>query len=345
MPFIVEGFEQGDRAVHIVDPESRDAHIERLNAVGIDASAAAAARQLEVLTWPETYMRGGTFDGTAQLAYIRQTMDEGPALGYPWTRLIGSTEWARDADTASALIAYEDRVDALLSMLPGVAVCTYDLNHHTARTIADVLDVHPIAVVGGVLRASRSPARLAPRDRLLAAASYLFSEHGIQATGVDALIARAGVAKATLYRHYPSKDDLVAAWLRDTRTRWFDHVRARVDAHHADGTAAVPLFFEALADWLEFDGYRGCPYLSTASEIKDPTHPARLIVADYLGEIENWFIELLGAAGAQDPRSLGAQLHALVAGSISLAAARRSPAPVLSARDAAVSLLRDGDCD
>src|ERR1700694_4431274 len=65
-----------------------------------------------------------------------------------------------------------------------------------------------------------------PRDRILAAASALFARNGIRAVGVDAIIAAAGVAKASFYRHFRSKDDLVVAWLRDGRARWLDRVRA-----------------------------------------------------------------------------------------------------------------------
>ena len=92
LPFIVEGFEQGDRAFHIVDPELRDQHVERLRESGIDVEAAMAAHELEVQTWADSYVRGGRFDGTAQFDFLRSVLVEGRSLGYPRTRLIGSTE-------------------------------------------------------------------------------------------------------------------------------------------------------------------------------------------------------------------------------------------------------------
>jgi hypothetical protein len=80
LPFIAEGFEQGERALHIVDPLLRDEHLERLTAIGIDVPARTASHQLEVQTWADAYLRGGRFDRTAQLAYVRQRLGEGLSL-------------------------------------------------------------------------------------------------------------------------------------------------------------------------------------------------------------------------------------------------------------------------
>ena len=200
-------------------------------------AAVAGSGQLEVRTWADAYLRGGRFDRSAQRAYTRKTIAEGPELGFAWTRLIGSTEWAVEAETVHDLLFYEARIDEDLRMLPGTTVCTYDINHHSTRTIADALSVHPVALVGGVLRMPHGPARASARDRLVTAASRLFYQNGILPTGVDSVISAAGVAKATFYRHFPSKDDLVVAWLRDPRARWFDRVRAQAEAevHRADG--------------------------------------------------------------------------------------------------------------
>jgi AcrR family transcriptional regulator len=337
--FVIEGFEQGDRAFHIVDPELRDALLDRLGANGIDLDAAIASGQLEVRTWADSYVRGGTFDGAAQVEYIRRALDDGRQLGYPRTRLIGSTEWATDEETARALLAYEGRLDDYLRTVPDVVICTYDLNRHSARTIADVIATHPIALVGGVVRTNRSGATPSARERLLAAAAMLFQENGIQATGVDAIIEAAGVAKATFYRHFPSKDDLIVAWLRDPRARWFERVQARAKTSGAGPRDEILLFFEATAEWLETEGYRGCAYLNTSVEITDPAHPARVVIRETLDEIAAYLRERLTAAGYRDAEFLAMQLQALLAGAIALAVARRTGAYALTAREAAAHLL------
>jgi AcrR family transcriptional regulator len=343
VPFIVEGIEAGDRAIDIVDPVLRESHTARLRRSEIDVAGAMASGQLEVRTWQDSYLRDGTFDPSAQLAYVRAALHEGSVLGYARTRLIGSTEWAVEASTVGDLLAYEANLDDLLGNSLHLIVCTYDLRHHSARTIADVLGVHSAAVVGGELRTSGSRARGSARERLLSAASRLFQESGIQATGVDTLIAEAGIAKATFYRHFPSKDDLVVAWLKDPRTRWLDLVRRQVEAQGADGAEAVPLFFEALADWLAAEGDRGCPYLNTAVEITDASHPARTVVVEFLQDVEDYLAGLVAAAGYRNPRPLAAQLQALAAGAIMLAVARRSGAAALAARDAAVAVMKEAE--
>ena len=341
LPFIVEGFEQGDRAFHMIDPALRDRHIDQISARGVDVEAATVSGQLEVRTWADSYMRGGKFDGSAQLTYVQEALDEGRRMGFPRTRLIGSTEWAADDETARDLLDYEAGIDQYLSTVPDVAVCTYDLNRHSARTIAEVISTHPVALIGGVLRMNRGAGRASARDRLLTAASQLFPLAGVQATGVDAIIESAGVAKATFYRHFPSKDDLVVAWLRDPRTRWFDRVRAKAQASSVDPRDEILLFFESVARWLESEGYRGCPYLNASVEITDPKHPARLVIREYLDEISAHFRRLLADAGYADAEARAMQLHALLAGAISLAVARQTSAFAITAREAAGSLLSD----
>jgi AcrR family transcriptional regulator len=339
VPFVVEGFEHGDRAFQIVDPELRDPLLERLATSGIDIEAATASGQLQVRTWADSYVRGGTFDGAAQVEYIRVVLEEGRRLGFPRTRLIGSTEWATDEETARALIAYEAHLDEYLRSVPDVVICTYDLDHHSARTIADVIATHPVALVGGVLRTNRGTTRPAARERLLEAAARLFQENGIQATGVDAIIEAAGVAKATFYRHFPSKDDLIVAWLRDPRARWFERVRARAQASGAGPRDEILLFFEATAEWLETEGYRGCAYLNTSVEIADPAHPARFVIRETLDEIAAYLRDRLTAAGYRDPATLAMQLQVLLTGAISLAVARHTGTHALTAKEAAKHLL------
>jgi AcrR family transcriptional regulator len=194
-------------------------------------------------------------------------------------------------------------------------------------------------LVGGELRAAGVTPRASARERILTAAAQLFYERGIQATGVDSIITTAGVAKATFYRHFPSKDDLVVAWLRDPRSRWVDVIRARIETTNTRGFEAIQLFFQAVAEWLEVEGFRGCPYLNTGVEITDPTHPAQAVIRENLQEIEDYLYSLVVAAGYRDARALAAGLQTLVAGAISLAVPRRSTASVVAAWHAAMSLL------
>ena len=339
LPFIVDGLDRGDRVVDVVDPEVRDAHLERLRTGGVDVAGSMASRQLEVMTWADAYLRGGRFDRSAQLAYLRRTVAETRDLGYPLARYIGSTEWAVEEDTVRVLLEYEVRVDAFLSKIPDVFVCTYDLTHHSARTIAGALDVHRAAIVGGVLRARRETAPVTARERLIAAASQLFHEAGIQATGVDSIISVAGVAKATFYRHFPSKDDLVVAWLVNEQSNWFAGVRRAAEDRATSPVDIIPSLFDAAAEWFEVNGFRGCPYLNASAEITDPAHPARPVIRAFLDYVAEQLGEVAAAAHLPDPERSGRQLKVLMSGAITQALAYDSIAPFETGREAAMHLV------
>ena len=341
LPFIAQGLMAGERGIQIVDSAVRAEHLDRLGQEGIDVAGLIASGQLAAPTWDESYLQGGRFDVTEMTEYVLKTLALGRELGYPLSRLIGYMGWAlTDRPGVSGLIAYEARVDELLERFQDVVVCVYDLTRHSARTIAEVLSLHSIALVGGVLRPIKTLQRkVSARERILLAASRLFHETGIRATGVDSLIKAAGVAKATFYRHFPTKDDLVVAWLRDPRTRWLDHLRRRAESSDQEPLETLLRFFDAVAEWLEEDGFRGCPYLNTAAEIADPTHPAMRVIQEYLAEVEDYIRALVAAVGYREAELLAAQLQALLAGGIMLAMARRSGAHMPQVRRAVEQLL------
>ena len=179
----------------------------------------------------------------------------------------------------------------------------------------------------------------APRDRLLAAAAQLFHESGIQATGVESLIEAAGVAKATFYRHFPSKEDLVVTWLNDERTNWFKDVRTVAEERAASPAGVIPLVFETAAEWFEAEGHRGCPYLNVAVEITDPDHPALRVVRAFLDHMQEQLTSVAAAAGLPEPKAAGSQLQILLAGAISQSLAHHSAEPFRFAQEAATRLI------
>jgi hypothetical protein len=115
LPFITEGFEQGHRAFHIVDPEHRPEHLRRLEAAGIDVRQGEQAKQLEVRVWQEAYLRGGRFDQDAMLALIEEVLIDGQAQGFPLTRLVANMEWAlEDRPGVEDIVEYETRLNYVL---------------------------------------------------------------------------------------------------------------------------------------------------------------------------------------------------------------------------------------
>lgn len=341
LPFIAEGLQLGHRAMHVVDPAEVDAYRARLASVGIPGSGGDT---FVVRSWDGWYVRRGRFDARATFLELRHALDAGRRLGYLQTRFIGDMDWASsDPPGVDDLIGYEARLEPLARRHSDVIVCVYDVRHHSRSRIADLLAVHGAAVIDGELRHPHARRERGARERILDAASDLFSEAGVRAVGVDVLVEAAGVAKATFYRHFPSKDDLVVAWLGDPRSRWFDRVRAQAEETARTPAEIFPSFFEAVAEWLEAQDFRGCPYLNSSVELDDPAHPARGMIRAYLEEIQDYFGEVLAAGGYRDAGMLAAELHTLLAGAISLAVARRTSSFALAAREAALVLLAYAD--
>jgi hypothetical protein len=115
MPFIAEGFAHGDRAFHIVDPNNRADHMERLREGGIDTESAERDGRLTVIRWEDAYLRDGHFDQNAMLALIEQVLTEGKTLGFPLSRLVANMEWAlEDRPGVEDIVEYETRLNYVL---------------------------------------------------------------------------------------------------------------------------------------------------------------------------------------------------------------------------------------
>jgi AcrR family transcriptional regulator len=152
------------------------------------------------------------------------------------------------------------------------------------------------------------------RDRVLETASSLFYRHGVRAVGVDLVVLEAGVAKTSLYRHFRTKDDLIAAFLeREDADFWrgWDQVADR----HADDPAAE---LDAHLDWIGArvgrPNYRGCPQLNVAAEFPDADHPARKVAAAHKRELRRRLRGIAERLGASRPDELAGQLSLLING-------------------------------
>ena len=337
MPFLLDGLLNGERLVYLTgEPDAVRA------AFGAAAAAAAVSGSIEIRPWSDSYLSEPRFGAVRMLGFLRKLLRAGSTRGRDPARLVGEMEWAReDLPGVDELVTYEAGVDAIVDHSPNVVICAYDVRRHNASQIAAVAGVHHAVFVGGRLQRSARVARgSAPRERILASAARLFTEGGIRGSGVDAIIHAAGVAKATFYRHFPSKDDLVVTWLEDPRTRWFERVRGRAEALATSRADLVPAFFRALGEWIEAGDYRGCPYLNTSIEIADPAHPAFEAAQGYLREIEQSLGEVAAEAGCRDPDRIGTELQVLAAGAITLGVSHRSTAFAEDAGRAATEIVR-----
>jgi hypothetical protein len=151
--FIKEGFERGDKAVHLVDPELREGHLRWLGEAGIDVAQAMGTGQLEVRRWQDAQLRGDRFDQDAMLALLEELFQSGAAAGYPLTRLIGHMEWAlADKPGVDDLLEFETRVNYMMAKYDDPAICTYDLSKFSASVVMDIMRTHPAVIIGGLLQ-------------------------------------------------------------------------------------------------------------------------------------------------------------------------------------------------
>jgi AcrR family transcriptional regulator len=174
------------------------------------------------------------------------------------------------------------------------------------------------------------------RDRLLNAADRLFYTEGVRAVGIDRVLQEADAAKASLYAHFGSKDDLVAAYVQ----RRVDDVRAQLGAYMASvppAERAIRLF-DWVHDWTRQRDFRGCPILHVVSELADADHPARVVAADQRAWVFRHLTAWAKAAGAGDPRRVAGALQVLFDGALS-AAEQDGPQRARDARWMAEQLL------
>jgi AcrR family transcriptional regulator len=174
--------------------------------------------------------------------------------------------------------------------------------------------------------------------RILDTASSLFYERGIRAVGVDAIAEQAGVTKATLYKQFGSKDRLVAEYLRARDRRWHASLQALTE-RHASSRDRLLAVFDAYAEWLAGDGFRGCAFVNAAVELADSEHPALEVARAHKATLRRHLADLAAEAGSHRPEAVANELLLLLDGAAVAAQLSRGLAPLDAARDAARRLL------
>jgi AcrR family transcriptional regulator len=167
---------------------------------------------------------------------------------------------------------------------------------------------HPM---GDLKAADRLPR---PRDRILAAARDLFYRHGIRAVGVEAIAEAAGTNKMTLYRHFASKDALVAEYLRqlgqEADAEWDEAAKAFVGNPQGE----IGAWLEQVAVCVTSGGEGGCALANAAVELRDKDHPARAVIEEFKTRHRNRLVRLFHDAGLAEPERLADEIFLLIEG-------------------------------
>lgn len=165
--------------------------------------------------------------------------------------------------------------------------------------------------------------RASKRDLIVEEAARLFYERGT-ALGVDTLIDEIGVAKMTLYKHFPTKDELIVACLRHVDARY----RARLCVDVPDDgspTDRVLGIFDSLREWFATASFRGCAFVNATVELADPGHPAHEAVLEHKTRTREWVGELVADCGVSDPTFVARQIVQLMEGAIVAALLEHDP--------------------
>ena len=196
----------------------------------------------------------------------------------------------------------------------------------------------------GLTGANPPEARAATaRERIDQTAYELFSRRGVRAVGVDEIVARSGVAKMTLYRHYPSKDHLVLAFLRRREELWTrGWLQVEVERRGGPAGARLLAIFDVFDKWFRRPDFEGCAFINVLLEIDDQTHPVRRATVAHLATIRAFLGRLAGEAGITDADAFARQWHILMKGSI-VAAGEGDTRAALRAQDLGrLLLVREG---
>lgn len=179
------------------------------------------------------------------------------------------------------------------------------------------------------------------RQRILETADRLFYQDGIRAVGIDRIIAEAGVAKMSLYKHFPSKDDLILAVLKHREDTVLEFFRSAMGRHGKKAKSPLRAFFAALKDFFESPGFRGCPFQNAAVELADPAHPGTEFVRGHKQRFSEFLQGLIEQSVGTAAAKLAPAVNILVEGAIITAVIQGHPDAADVARDAALKLLAE----
>lgn len=179
------------------------------------------------------------------------------------------------------------------------------------------------------------------RQRILETADRLFYAEGVRAVGIDRIISDAEVAKMSLYKHFPSKDDLILAVLKYREEKILEFFGSAMERHGKRTSDKLRAFFASLKEWFESPGFRGCAFQNAAVELADPAHAATKFVRDHKRRFSEFLMGLVGDSLGKKAAKIAPAVGLLVEGAIVTAVIQGSPDAVDVARDAAIKLVAE----
>lgn len=163
LPFIKDGVDRGEKAIHVVNPGQRHDHLQRLATVGIDAAAAEARGQLQLRTNTDTYLRDGHFDQERMLAVFDELASGNATHAFPLSRIVCRMHWVtEEPSSVDDVIEFESRVNDIWRRHDDAVICTYHLHQFSGDAVIDIMRTHPMVIIGGILH--RNPFFVPPEQ-------------------------------------------------------------------------------------------------------------------------------------------------------------------------------------
>ncbi|HUA15839.1 MAG TPA: MEDS domain-containing protein [Verrucomicrobiae bacterium] len=153
LPFIKDGFQCGHKAIHVVNPDQRQDHLQRLGAAGIDADAAQRKGQLELRVNADVYLPDGRFDPDRMISVFEQLSSGNTGAEYPLSRICCRMDWTvKDGSHVDDVIEFESRVNEVWRRHEDAVICTYHLDQFRGDEVIDIMRTHPMVIIGGLLQ-------------------------------------------------------------------------------------------------------------------------------------------------------------------------------------------------
>ncbi|GLV60697.1 TetR family transcriptional regulator [Dictyobacter sp. S3.2.2.5] len=184
-----------------------------------------------------------------------------------------------------------------------------------------------------------SAASSSARQRILDVAADLFYHQGIRAIGVDTIVEQSGVGKATLYRHFPTKDDLIAAYLNEKEQAYWQQYDEALQQHEGSPREQLLAFVDTVVARMMEPGYRGCTFLNALAEFSDQEHAAHRLAVAQKQALRERLLQLSQQAGARDPEQLSDQLVLLINGALASVPIFGATGPTLQLKPVATRLV------
>lgn len=165
LPFIRDGFQCGHKAIHVVNPDQRQDHLQRLTQAGIDPEAAQQSGQLELRINSDVYLPDGRFDPDRMIAAFEQLASGNSTAGFPLSRICCRMDWSvKHQSHVHEVIEFESRVNDVWRRHEDAVICTYHLGQFRGDEVIDIMRTHPMVIIGGILQ--QNPFYIPPEEFL-----------------------------------------------------------------------------------------------------------------------------------------------------------------------------------